>query len=69
LIKSEYERLVEEFGLVRMNATENLIVQQARMRSLIEPYLQGVSRPDDGGLNEALLDGGLLGRYLAPGIR
>ena len=69
LIKSEYDRVVGEFGLVRMDATENLILQQQRMRGMIEPYLQGVARPDDGALNEALIDGGLLGRYLAHGVR
>jgi len=36
---------------------------------MIEPYLEGVARPDDGALNEALLDGGLLGRYLTPRFR
>lgn len=69
LIKSEYDKLVNEFGLVRMDATENLIVQQQRMRSMIEPYLEGVTRPDDGGLSEALVEGGLLGRYLSVGVR
>src|SRR5919106_1503213 len=36
LIKSEYDRVVGEFGLVRMDATENLILQQQRMRGMIE---------------------------------
>src|SRR5262245_8750739 len=34
LIKQEYERLVDEFGLVRMDATQTLIRQQQEMRRL-----------------------------------
>jgi dTMP kinase len=64
LIRDEYDRLVEEFGLVRMDATENLIRQQQRMRDAVRPYLQGVMRADGAGVNEALRDAGLLGRYL-----
>jgi dTMP kinase len=64
LIRNEYDRLVEEFGLVRMDATENLIRQQQRMRAMVKPHLAGVMRADEGGVNEALRDSGLLGRYM-----
>src|SRR5207249_4026071 len=40
LIQAGYERMVEEFGLIRMDATENLIRQQQRMRELVRPHLE-----------------------------
>lgn len=66
LIQGEYEKLVEEFGLVRMDATENLIRQQQRMRELVEPHLDGVMRFDSGGMSGVLQAEGLTGRYLHP---
>jgi dTMP kinase len=66
LIKGQYERLVEEFGLERIDATENLIRQQQRMRDLVRPHLKGVMRFDGGGVNQVLQQEGLLGRYLQP---
>jgi dTMP kinase len=64
LIRQEYERLVDEFGLVRMDATEALIRQQQRMRDLVRPHLSGVMRFDGGEIHQALRDADLLGRYL-----
>src|SRR5262249_8935591 len=37
LIRQEYECVVSEFGLVRMDATESLIHQQQRMREMVRP--------------------------------
>jgi dTMP kinase len=68
LIKHEYEGVVEEFGLVRMDATHTLIRQQQQMRALVRPHLDGVMRFNSGELREALVKEGLLGRYLtSPG--
>ena len=64
LIREEYDRLVEEFGLVRMDATENLIRQQQQIRKLVEPHLGGVMRLDGQSLSDALVNAGLRGRYL-----
>jgi dTMP kinase len=64
LIKEEYERVVDEFGLVRMDATENLIRQQQRMRELVEPCLEGVRRVEGGSVHDILDRAGLRGRYL-----
>jgi dTMP kinase len=64
LIKQEYERLVDEFGLVRMDATQTLIRQQQEVRRLVRPHLQGVTKVDGGDLREALVQTGLVGRYL-----
>jgi dTMP kinase len=65
LIQREYDGMVDEFGLVRMDATENLIRQQQRMRDQVGSHLQGVMRVDNGGIHDALREAGLLGRYVA----
>jgi dTMP kinase len=44
LIRQEYECLVSEFGLQRMDATESLIHQQQRMRELVRPHLDSAMR-------------------------
>jgi dTMP kinase len=44
LIRQEYECVVSEFGLVRMDATESLVRQQQRMRELVRPHLEGAMR-------------------------
>jgi dTMP kinase len=44
LIQQEYECLVNEFGLLRMDATESLIHQQQRMREIVRPHLDGATR-------------------------
>lgn len=44
LIRQEYECVVSEYGLVRMDATESLIHQQQRMREIVRPYLDGALR-------------------------
>ena len=63
-IRAEYDRLVDEFGLVRMDATLPLVQQQQEMRKLIEPQLRGVLQYDPSNLQQALLKIGLTGRYL-----
>ena len=65
LIRGEYEKLVDEFGLVRMKATENLIRQQQRMRELVEPHLKGLRRVEGSSVHQVLDQAGLRGRYLA----
>jgi dTMP kinase len=63
-IRAEYESLAEEFGLVRIDATETLVRQQQRVREMVAPHLEGVMRLDRGNLQEALHRARLLGRYL-----
>jgi len=63
-IRAEYERIVQEFGLTRIKATEHLIKQQQRMRELVRPHLQDALRIDSGSVHAALSQTGLLGRYL-----
>ena len=64
MIRAEYEQIVKEFDLVRMNATETLVKQQKDMRELVTPHLKGVMRADGGSIRDALSQEGLLGRYL-----
>jgi dTMP kinase len=42
LILQEYERLVEEFGLTVMDATQPVEVQQRILRGAIKPHLEGL---------------------------
>ncbi|MGZ4144515.1 MAG: dTMP kinase [Actinomycetota bacterium] len=65
MIRAEYELLVKEFDLIRMDATKTLVTQQKRMRELVAPHLSGVMRVDDGSVSDTLRQEGLLGRYLA----
>jgi dTMP kinase len=64
MIRIEYERLVEEFELVRIDATENLIAQQRHVRDLVLPFLEGVPRSTGSTTQDALREAGLVGRYL-----
>lgn len=65
LIRTEYARLVDEFGLVRIDATESLVAQQRRMREIVRPQLEGARKATEPGLTDALQVAGLLGHYLA----
>ena len=67
LIRNEYGKLVEEYGLVRMDATDSLVSQQQLMRELVRPHLEGVARTSGAGLGDALKVAGLMGHYLGEG--
>ena len=64
LIQKEYEQMIDEFALVRMDATEPLVTQQKKMRSIVQPHLEGVMRDPGGSIHEALREAGLNGRYI-----
>jgi dTMP kinase len=66
LIRQEYEQLVEEFGLIRMDATQTLIRQQRLMREIVRPHLNDIVKLSTGDVREALASEELLGRYLEP---
>lgn len=61
LIQAEYNRLVDEFGLVRVDATESLVHQQQRMREIVRPHLDGAMRQPNPAPVDALHVAGLLG--------
>lgn len=65
LIRKEYDRLVDEYDLIRVDATESLVKQQQRVRETVRPHLAGARRMDGSGVSEALKAAGLMGHYLA----
>ncbi len=69
LIRQEYEQLVEEFGLIRIDATQTLIRQQRLMREIVRPHLNDIVKVSTGEVREALVSEDLLGRYLEPAWR
>jgi len=64
LIKNEYDHLAEEYGMVRIDATLPLVVQQQQVRQIVRPYLQGLPPMESTGLQDALKEHRLTGRYL-----
>lgn len=64
MIREEYDQIVEEFGLVRIDATDTLVRQQQLVRSIVAPHLDGVMKLDAGTVADALRASGLHGRYL-----
>ena len=67
LIRAEYDRLVDEFGLVRVDASQSLVQQQHEMRGIVKRHLAGVTRNDHGRIQDALRQAGLTGRYVRDG--
>lgn len=65
LIRNEYERVVTEYGLVRMDATETLVRQQQHMRELARPHLEGAMRQPAPAPEDPLRVAGLLGHQQA----
>ena len=65
-ILEEYDSLAEEFGLVTVDATLPIHVQQEMVRSLVEPLLESVMRMPGNSVTEALIQSGLSGRHLDP---
>ncbi|MCC7142027.1 MAG: dTMP kinase [Candidatus Eisenbacteria bacterium] len=64
MIRAEYDRIVDEHKLIRIDATQHLIKQQQRVRDAVMPHLRDVLRVDSGSVHTALSQTGLLGRYL-----
>ena len=65
LIRQEYECVVGEFGLVRMDATMSLVYQQQRMRELVRPKLDGALRQPNPVPADPLHVASLLGHHQA----
>jgi dTMP kinase len=61
LIQQEYECLVNEFGLLRLDATESLVHQQQRMREIVCSSLDGAMRQPNPAPVDPLHVAGLLG--------
>jgi dTMP kinase len=65
LIRQEYECVVSEFGLLRMDATESLVQQQQRMREIVRPHLDGAMRLPNPPVADAWQVASLLGHSQA----
>jgi dTMP kinase len=65
LIRSEYAQLVDEFGLIRMDATLTLVAQQQQMREIVRPHLAGLMRAPETGGGDPRRVVGLLGHQLS----
>jgi dTMP kinase len=52
-IQDEYERIVPEYGLAVMDATQPVEVQQRMLRELVRPHLKGVTRDPSARVVEA----------------
>jgi dTMP kinase len=65
MIRCEYDRLVDEFGLTRIDATQSLVAQQQQMREIVRPLLDGAMRAPAVSMSEPLRVVGLLGHNLA----
>ena len=64
LIRAEYERIVPEYGLLRIDATESLIRQQQRVREIVQAHLGGVMRLDGERAADAARIAAMLGHYV-----
>ena len=65
LIKFEYDRVVEDCGLIRIDATASLVEQQKLMRETVRPHLEGAMRAPEMSPGEPLRVVGMLGHRLA----
>ena len=66
----EYDALTEEFGLMTIDATQPIAVQQQQVRRYVEPLINGAMKIEGQSVPEALGKFGLSGRYVtAPSRR
>ncbi len=63
-ILQEYDKIVEEYGLTVVDATQSLVRQQAQVRQMVQPYLEGAVKYNPGAWRGVLAHEALLGRYL-----
>ncbi len=62
----EYDSLAEEYGLITIDATLPIAVQQRMVRKYVEPLLDGTMTIQGQSLTEALSSASLTGRYIRP---
>lgn len=60
----EYEGLSEEFGLMTIDATQPIAVQQQQVRRYVEPLIENALEAGGQSVPEALAHNGLSGRYI-----
>ncbi len=60
----EYEELTEEFGILSIDATQPIAVQQQQVRRYVEPLIEDALESGAQSVPEALGHAGLTGRYI-----
>ncbi len=65
MIRSEYDSLVDEFGLIRIDATQSLVAQQDRMREIVRVHVDGAMRAPEPVTGDPRRVVGLLGHQIA----
>ena len=65
----EYDSLTEEFGLMTIDATQPIAVQQQQVRRYVDPLINGTMEIQGQSVPEALGKAGLTGRYVVPPAR
>ena len=60
----EYDAMVEEFGLMTIDATLPIAVQQQQVRRYVEPLIEDAMETRGQSVPEALGNAGLTGRYI-----
>ena len=60
----EYEGLTEEFGIINIDATQPIAVQQQQVRRYVEPLIEDAMEAGGQSIPEALGHAGLTGRYI-----
>ncbi|MBI1801295.1 MAG: thymidylate kinase [Chloroflexi bacterium] len=63
-ILQEYDKIVEEYSLSVIDATQPLVKQQRQVRELVEPHLNGALKVDLRAWRDVLSKEALLGHYL-----
>ena len=68
-ILDEYEVMTEEFGLLTIDATQPIAVQQQQVRRYVEPLIEDAMEVHGQSVPEALGHAGLSGRYITTPAR
>lgn len=64
-VLNAYDDMTDEFGLTVIDATQPLLEQQEKVRTIIEPHLKNVLSTDYSAWRQVLAQEGLHGRYLS----
>ena len=69
MLLDEYDEMTEEFGLISIDATQPIAVQQQMVRTYVEPLIEDAMPIHGQSVPEALGRAGLTGRYITQPAR
>jgi dTMP kinase len=69
MLLDEYDEMTEEFGLISIDATQPIAVQQQMVRTYVEPLIEEAMPIHGQSVPEALGRAGLTGRYITQPAR